>query len=828
MIHITMKHTFNLKLIFISVILCVTELSYAGTNPLNTQHPASTATITPHTLKIDALPPKIPAHYSTPKSVNSKARESSAPQLSPDQVVLNFENADIQSVIKAISLLSGKNFVIDPRVKGTVNIVSDKPISKANSYKVLESALRMQGFACVESDGVIKVLPENEAKTFGMRTYSTNKSHPLGDQVVTKIYVLQHGSAMQLVNALRPLIAPNNSISVYQNSNAVIVTDYASNIDRINKIIADLTSTSSQKGNGGPTIIPIKNGIASDIAQILQAYLQGGDAGATGGARGGGNADGPSAAITVDPMTNSLIVYSEVPSKVEEIKALAQRLDTNAGGIGGNIHVVYLKNADAAHIADVLRVVATSQADPDMKASSALAKFASEPQSMFNNNGSGGSGNPFASSSGSGGSSPSNSSNSSNRGSSSGQNNSATAPKVFIQAEPTTNSLIIQAPDPLYRNLRAIISMLDVRRAEIMIETMIVNVRKTTQGAFGIQWIGGAGNNNAGAIAVSNYAGNSPTGGSNSLSSLATTIIGATQAVSSTTGAAAAGAATSGLSIPGEIYVGLVTGTTTIGGQTIPNMSALADAIEANNLGNVITRPTLITLDNEEAKFQVGANIPVINGSLTNSSSSIPGSVSNSYTREDVGTLLDIKPLITQSGGIQLDLYQEDSQVEPGTQNSAQGPTIDKKSMRTTLMVDDGQMIAIGGMTQDDVEITQNGIPLLMDIPYLGWLFSWQSRSHTKSNIVVFLRPVIVKSAMGYKALTNNRYRYVVGEEGSIHAKGNLMLPRIDPVTLENQLPYGTKMIPPGAPGAAPSVIDMRSSTLQKKNANNITYQPQP
>lgn len=824
-----MKHTFNLKLIFISVILCITELGYAGTNPLNTQHQASAPTITPHTLKIDALPTSHTAHSrSLPNYVNSKANESSTPELSPDQVVLNFENADIQSVIKAISLLSGKNFVIDPRVKGTVNIVSDKPISKANSYKVLEAALRMQGFACVESDGVIKVLPESVAKTFGMRTLSTNKSHHLGDQVVTKIYVLQHGSAIQLVNALRPLISPNNSISVYQNSNAIIVTDYASNIDRINKIVADLTSTSSQKGNGEPTIIPIKNGIASDIAQVLQAYLQGGNAGAAGngGVRGGGNSDGPSAAITVDPMTNSLIVYSEVPSKIQEIKALAHKLDTNTSGIGGNIHVVYLKNADAAHIADVLRVVATNQADPDMKASSALAKFSSEPQSMFNNNGSGGS-SPFTSGSASGGSTPSSSSNPGNRGSS-GQNNSPTAPKVFIQAEPTTNSLIIQAPDPLYRNLRSIISMLDVRRAEIMIETMIVNVRKTTQGAFGIQWIGGAGNNNAGAIAVSNYAGNSPTGGSNSLSSLATTIIGATQAVGSTTGGAAAGAASGGLTIPGEIYVGLVTGTTTIGGQTIPNMSALADAIEANNLGNVITRPTLITLDNEEAKFQVGANIPVINGSLTNSSSSIPGSVSNSYTREDVGTLLDIKPLITQSGGIQLDLYQEDSQVEPGTQNAAQGPTIDKKSMRTTLMVDDGQMIAIGGMTQDDVEITQNGIPLLMDIPYLGWLFSWQSRSHTKSNIVVFLRPVIVKSAMGYKALTNNRYRYVVGEEESIKAKGNLLLPRIDPVTLENQLPYGTKMIPPGTPGAAPAVIDMRSSTLQKKNANNIIYQPQP
>ena len=297
-----------------------------------------------------------------------------------DKVVLNFENADIQTVIKAISQLSGKNFVIDPRVKGTVNIVSDKPVSKADSYKVLESALRMQGFATVEADGVIKVLPETEAKTYGMKTEGaldggTLSKNQQGDQVITKIFVIQHGSAMQLANSLRPLIAPNNSISVYPNSNALIVTDYSSNIVRIGKIINQLSSVNDGHISS-PMIIPLQNAVAADVAQILQSYLNGGGAGGSGGANAG-NTDGPGATITVDPSTNSIILYSAISDKQEELRALALKIDRNIGSVNNNLHVVYLKNADANHVADVLRSVVNQQENPDLTASSTNSKFLS-------------------------------------------------------------------------------------------------------------------------------------------------------------------------------------------------------------------------------------------------------------------------------------------------------------------------------------------------------------------------------------------------------------------------------------------------------------------
>ena len=253
-------------------------------------------------------------------------KEKTGLEIGRDKVVLNFENSDIQSVIKAISELSGKNFVIDPRVKGTVNILSDKPISKADSYKVLETALRMQGFATVEADGVIKVLLEADAKTYGMKTETSHnkfrEKKEEGDQIITKIFVIQHGSAIQLSNTLRPLIATNSAISVYPNSNALVLTDYSSNMRRIEKIINELSEVNDGR-ELGTEIITLQNGVASDVSQILQSYLNGGGSGTVSQNVGSGNLDGPSATITVDSSTNSIILYSEISDKLKELKSLA-------------------------------------------------------------------------------------------------------------------------------------------------------------------------------------------------------------------------------------------------------------------------------------------------------------------------------------------------------------------------------------------------------------------------------------------------------------------------------------------------------------------------
>lgn len=744
--------------------------------------------------------PTTAAQQTSPVSANNSTTSNGV--TSDDKIVLNFENADIQTVIKAISKLSGKNFVVDPRVKGTVNIVSDKPISKSESYKVLEAALRMQGFATVEADGVIKVLPETDAKTYGMKTDAENSRNNQGDQLITRIFVIDNGSATQLANTLRPMISPNNSISVYPNSNSIVVTDYASNVARIAKIINDLKVT--KVNNVPPAIVKLRYATAADVVQTLQSYM-GASTGGGGGSAGGSNDNGPSAIITVDPNSNSIIISSNVASKVNELKNLATALDIQSEQNHSNLHVVYLKNADAAHVAEVLNVIAAGQSNPDMTASPASRALA-DTSSAFSGNGSGGSGGGSTPFGGGGGAKQTQSAN--RTSTTTGQNSDKNAPKVLIQAEPTTNALIIQAPEQIYRNLRMVITLLDVRRVQVMIEALIADVSTSEQGTFGIQWIGGAGNNNLGVGVISNYAGNG-----SSASSLVTSAM--------SIAGAASGSSASGLgsaSIPGEVYVGLVTGTTTIGGQTVPTISTLADMLSANSSNNILARPTLLTLDNEEASIFVGQNVGVPTGSFQNSAAA-PGSISSTVNRQDVGTSLHIKPLVTQNGAIQLSVYEEDS-VQDNTGLTAallqtNGPNFNKRNIKTQLLVDDGQIIALGGMTSDQIQMTNNGIPVLSSIPYLGWLFSWQSRSHVKQNMVIFLRPVIIRNKDGYKALTNQRYSYVVGQENMIQAKGNLLFPQIDPVTIDNQVPYDNKVPPQIATVPDSPLVDMRPTAIQ-------------
>lgn len=757
----------NLKLKQLCALLCgisILNTGYAVTNPMTNPTPTPSNTTTAS---------------SSSASSSSGNNQSTT---SDDKVVLNFENADIQSVIKAISKLSGKNFVVDPRVKGTVNIVSEKPISKSESYKVLESALRMQGFATVEADGVIKVLPETDARTYGMRTDSMGKNNP-GDQLITKIFTIDNGSATQLANTLRPMISPNNTISVYTNSNALVVTDYASNMTRITKIINDLNVTKTTRIP--PVTVKLKYAYANDVAQTLQSYL-GAAGGATGGTGGASADNGPAVNITVDANSNSLIISSNVASKLADVVKLAQNLDHDTQHSNNNLHVVYLRNADAGHVAEVLRIIASGQDNPDL-APSPASRAISDTSSAFQSSGSGGSSGGGGGGYGGGGASKA--PQSSSKGSSGTQaNGDKNAAKVLIQAEPTTNALIIQAPEAVYRNLRMVINMLDVRRVQVMIEALIANVNTTEQGNFGIQWIGGAGNNNAGAAVLSNYGGNG-----SSVSSIATTAMSLAGAGSGT------GSPSASTSLPGEIYVGLVTGTVNIGGQTIPGISALADMLAATSSGNIIGRPTLLTLDNEEASIFVGSNVGIPSGSYATTGGNSTVNPFTTVNRQDLGTSLKIKPLVTQSGSIQLSVYQEDSALDPDqpTGTFAQnGPNILKRTLKTQLIVNDGQMIALGGMTSDSIQLSNSGFPFLSSIPYLGWLFSWQSRKHTKQNLVIFLRPVIIRDSEGAKALTNQRYRYIMDQQNMIQAKGNLLLPQINAVNLENQVPYDNK-IPP-------------------------------
>ena len=575
-------------------------------------------------------------------------------------------------------------------------------------------------------------------------------------------FVLKYISAINTANLLHYFVSQSNIALPVVDSNAVVITDFSSNLKKIAHLINSLDNAASKSLT--PHIIFLKYAVASDIEPIIQSYL-GQGSNSRRSLYSSTTSSSIPVNITVDSINNAFILSSLSQEKITRVTQLIKKLDNRVKDSHNNLHVVYLKNADAVHIADVLRAVVSGEENPSITASSSLAKFDHEPSSLFPS-GSGGNTTPTVSA------------NTTNNHilpgmtrHSIGNVGQDDAPKMLVQAEPTINALIIQAPDALYHKFRRIIDMLDVRRAQIMIEAMIADISNQKAGTFGIQWgtvaktaIGGIG-------AIGNYA-----SGGSSLAGLAGNAYQIYQ-----------GSATN-VSIPGEMYIGLLTGgVTTIAGHVIPNLGVLADVLSTNSSVNILSRPTLITLDNEEARIMVGSNVPIPNGSYQNTATA--STITNTYTRQDVGTFLDIKPLITQSGAIQLEIYQEDSQLDQGTANNPAGPTFLKRNMRTTLLVDDKQIIAIGGMTSDTISTERRGIPFLSQIPILGWLFSWHSRIHTKRNLVLFLRPVIIRSTAAYNALTNERYNYILKQQNNISASAGI-LPSVGPVTLSNQTPY--------------------------------------
>ncbi|HEV3427524.1 MAG TPA: type II secretion system secretin GspD, partial [Paraburkholderia sp.] len=433
-------------------------------------------------------------------------------QLAHAQVTLNFVNADIDQVARAIGAATGKTIIVDPRVKGQLNLVSENPVPEDQALKTLQSALRMQGFSLVQDHGVLKVVPEADAKLQGVPTYVGNAPAARGDQVITQVFQLRNESANNLLPVLRPLISPNNTIAAYPGNNALVVTDYADNVRRIAAIIAGVDTAAGQQVQ----VVPLRNANALDIAPTLQKML---DPGAIGGSD-------PTLKVTVlaDSRTNSIMLRASNPQRLAAAKALARELDAPTS-MPGNMHVVSLRNADAVQLAKTLRGM-MGKGGNDSSSSGGSAN-------SFNQNGNSGgaggggsstglSGTPPLPSSlggssgasnnpmGGGGSSSGNSDFLGDNGKDKGDDNSSGG--GMIQADAATNSLIITAPDALYRNLRTVIDQLDARRAQVYIEALIVELNSNTNANLGIQWQIGSGNVLAGT--------NLSTGSSNSIINL--------------------------------------------------------------------------------------------------------------------------------------------------------------------------------------------------------------------------------------------------------------------------------------------------------------------
>jgi general secretion pathway protein D len=674
-----------------------------------------------------------------------QAQQSEPPQPVPadDTVTLNFVNADIHAVVKAVSEMTGRNFLIDPRVQGTVNIIAPRPVPRNMVFPILLSSLRVQGFAAVGGDlGYVNIVPESDAKFYaGAR----DARRARGDQVVTEVFQLSHESAQSVVQTLRPLVTPNNVINAFPATNSIVITDYASNLERLRKVIA----TVDQPQPAQLSTIKLRYAAAVDVGQAVQRLLPE-------AAQPPGPGAPPRVALTVDGRTNSLLVRAENPALAKRIRDLAEGMDLPTAA-GGNIHVVYLKNTQAERLAEALRAIISGQP----AAARAVSQVSAAPGQAPPPPPPPGAPPPTATLAAAGGTTPA----------------VGALAQASVQAYPETNSLVIIAPDSVYNALRGVIEKLDARRAQVFVEALIVEIASTKAAEFGIQW----------------QAIPSATGSTN-----ATTGFGI-QNFNNSPGSNIGQIARDPASIGQGLSLGLIRGSITLGGVQILNLAALLRALENDATANILSTPTLLTLDNEEAKIQVGQNIPIVTGSFTLAGAG--GGVVNpfqTFERRDIGVTLKIRPQITEGGVVKLALYQEVSSIF-NAQNPS-GIILNKRSLESQVLVDDGQLIVLGGLISDDVQTGTQAVPGLGRLPVLGALFRYDTRKREKVNLMVFLRPVVVRDAPLTAGLTADRYDVIRGIQGRSQPPDQFPLPPMQGPQLPEQLPP----LAPGQPPALP------------------------
>ncbi|MCE2722598.1 MAG: type II secretion system secretin GspD [Burkholderiales bacterium] len=652
----------------------------------------------PH--KQHAYAPKLMLAIATAATLSLSSTLGIAPAVAQDSITMSFVNADIRSVIETIGKATGKNFIIDPRVTGNMNIVSQTPVTKELAYEILLSTLRVHGFAAIEERGAIKIVPEADAKTSGsvMAPGAATK----GDRIVTQVFALQNESAAQLATVLRPLVAQNNFIGAYPGNNTLVITDYASNVDRIRKIITAI----DVPGSSDLQTIKLQYASAVDIANTIVRLLPEASA----------NPSNPGApaklSVGVEPRTNSLIIRADSPALVTRIRALVSQIDTPTAA-NGNINVVYLKNAEATKVAETLRGLMGGASAASNAVPAANTPGGAQPNLV----------------------------------------SSSPAPASNIQAYAATNSLIITAPDHVYNSLRSVIDKLDQRRAQVYVEALIVEVTSSVAAEFGIQWQDLTGINRSGVQAI---------GGTN-FGGTGTNIISGAQNI---------GTVGQGLNI------GVVRGRVTLPGiGTVLNLGALARALENDQRANVLSTPNILTLDNEEAKIVVGQNVPFVTGSFTQSNNTSTNPF-QTIERKDIGLTLRVTPQVAEGGAVKLKVFQEVSSVVPTSSTVRSADLItNKRSIENTVLVDDGQTVVIGGLISDDTKNGDSRVPIIGDIPVIGNLFKYQTRSREKTNLMVFLRPLVIRDGKSAAQLSGSRYEYIRGEQANHLKEADSLLP---------------------------------------------------
>ena len=729
---------------------------------------------------------------SRPAKVRAEAQPPA--QSSPDRITLNFRDAEIDAVVGAFGHLLNRSFLIDPRVRGKITLETPAPVTRQKAYELLQASLRVQGFAVVESGQLSRVVPEADAKLQSGPVSAGSGADRGGDQVMTQIFRLNYESASNLVPVLRPLITANNTITAYPSNNSLVVTDYAANLQRLGRIIATLDTPSTSDVE----VMPVRHALASDIAVSVSRMLDD-----TSRAAQGAQVDpGQRVTLMADPRINAVMIRTPSRAKMNLAKSLVVRLDQPSEQ-PGNIHVVYLRNAEAVRLAEVLRGVLSGDGGRGGAGGGAGAAAGTMGSSFsaLGATGTGvgagvgaGAGASLGASTGAGASANTAQALGATQGGTQQQGSgSFQAGGAIIAADPSTNSLIITAPAPVFRNLRAVIEQLDARRAQVFIESLIVEVTAEKAAELGVQWQflnGLDGRSGSSVIGGTNLGARN--GGSNILD-----------------------LAVNPLSAGQGLNLGVVKGAITVGGETIFNLGLLARALESRANANILATPNLLTLDNEEARIIIGQNVPFLTGQFT--ATGTGGASVNPFQtieRRDVGTTLRVRPQISESGSVRMQIFQETSNVASQT---AQGLITNRRAIESNVLVDDGQIVVLGGLIEERVEGGEAKVPGLGDVPVMGQLFRYDNRKRVKTNLLVFLRPVVLRDAEAAHGVTADRYDYMRQMRGDSRLPKHWALPDFQPTDLAPMPPVrGKAGADQGAREPASLVPEIDASIAQR------------
>ena len=615
-------------------------------------------------------------------------------------ITFNLKDAEIATVVATIAEVTGKNFIIDPRVKGKATIISSRPMSKEEAYQVFLSLLEVHGFAAIPSGKVVKIVPDVNAKQ-STTPIASERDPGEGDEVVTRVIDVQNISAAQLVPILRPLVPQQGHLVAYQPTNVLIISDRAANIKRLVEIIKKMDRPGAESE---VELITLSHASATEVVRVMSALMQ-------------QEKKDPAqmqvegeVTMVADERTNSVLLGGD-PTRRMRLRALIAHLDTPLES-EGNTHVIYLRYAKAKDLVPVLTGL-SANLEEEKKAEK-------------------------------------------------GKESAKPAAPSQIQADEATNALVITAAQGVYRSLQAVIRQLDIRRAQVSVEAIIAEITSRRASEIGVQW-----------LFDGHQAGDLPVGavnfdGTPSISKIGGALSSAT-GTSSTSGRSVAAGAVSALG------TGITLGLGKFNSGTF-NFAALIRALEGDGAVNVLSTPSIVTVDNVEASIEVGQKVPFTTGSYTN-----VGSTSSNFTspfqttsRETVGITLKVKPQINEGDAIKLELEQNVNSL--GATTISGNPVTNERKIKTVVMAADGQTVVLGGLLSDNENQTLQKVPLLGDLPLLGALFRYKNTTKEKNNLMVFIRPTILRDSAITTKLTNSKYNYIRGEQLEAERRGNAML----------------------------------------------------